>query len=91
MGVQGAKKAKECNQEPPKEQESTKKWSVSVDTYDETTTFLVVHGILDLNEIEDWLDSTVEKTDILRKRNYFVVLSATYRYYQKNKTWKNNL
>ena len=72
-------------------QESTKKWSVSIDTYDETTTFLVVHGILDLNEIEDWLDSKDEKTDILRKRNYFVVLSSTYRYYQKNKTWKNNL
>ena len=64
---------------------------MSVDTYDETTTFLVVHGILDLNEIEDWLDSIGEKTDILRERNYFVALSATYRYYQKNKTWKNNL
>tara|TARA_S200000501_G_scaffold290416_1_gene275438 strand:+ start:7140 stop:9476 length:2337 start_codon:yes stop_codon:yes gene_type:complete len=72
-------------------QESPKKWSVSIDTYDEITTFLVVHGILDPNEIEDWLDSTDEKTVTLRERNYFVALSATYRDYQKNKTWKNNL
>ncbi len=72
-------------------QESPKKWSVSIDTYDEITTFIVVHGILDPNEIEDWLDSTDEKTVTLRERNYFVALSATYRDYQKNKTWKNNL
>ena len=64
---------------------------MSIDTYDEITTFIVVHGILDPNEIEDWLDSTDEKTVTLRERNYFVALSATYRDYQKNKTWKNNL
>jgi len=72
-------------------QESPKKWYVSIDTYDKNTTFLVVHGILDPIEIEDWLDSMYEKSLTIRGKNYFVALSATYRDYQKNKTWKNNL
>ena len=72
-------------------QESPKKWSVSIDTYDENTTFIVVHGILDPNEIDDWLDSNYEKTLTIREKFFFVALSATYRDYQKNKTWKNNL
>ena len=72
-------------------QESPKKWSVSIDTYDENTTFIVVHGILDPSEIDEWLDSTYEKTLTIRENFFFVALSATYRDYQKNKTWKNNL
>lgn len=66
---------------------SKQKWKVSVDPYDHKITFVVVHGIYDPEEIQAWLDQTIEKTKELRQRNNFVALSATYRDYQKNKTW----
>ncbi|MGB1019587.1 MAG: tetratricopeptide repeat protein [Flavobacteriaceae bacterium] len=67
--------------------QSRQKWQVSVDPYDHKTTFVVVHGIFDPVEIETWLEETTEQTQELRQRNNFVALSATYRDYQKNKTW----
>ncbi len=67
--------------------ESDTKWRVSVDPYNAETTFVVVHGIYDPAEIDVWLKKAAKPAQRLKERNNFVALSATYRDYQKNKSW----
>jgi len=70
--------------------ESQSKWRVSVDPYDAETTFVVVHGIFDPEDIEIWLQKTAKHTKDLKEQNNFVALGSVYRDYQKNKSWKKS-
>ena len=65
-------------------------WTVSQDVYDETYSFVVIHGIRDTQEIETlkanpWIKSALT----LETLDNFVALTSQYRAYMKNKTWKN--
>ncbi|MGD2005538.1 MAG: hypothetical protein PVJ91_05955, partial [Flavobacteriaceae bacterium] len=58
--------------------------------YDAETTFVVVHGIFDPEDIETWLQKTAKHTKDLKEQNNFVALGSVYRDYQKNKSWKKS-
>jgi len=69
---------------------SNSRWSVSQDPYNENYIFIVVHGIRDPQEVENWKQKhTINDLEIETKDN-FVALSAQYRSYIKNKNWINS-
>ena len=65
-------------------------WIVSQDVYDETYSFVVIHGIRDTQEIEILKANKGMKSALaLETLDNFVALTSQYRAYMKNKTWKN--
>ena len=65
-------------------------WMVSQDVYDETYSFVVIHGIRDTQEIEILKANKGMKSALaLETLDNFVALTSQYRAYMKNKTWKN--
>jgi len=65
-------------------------WIVSQDVYDETYSFVVIHGIRDTQEIEILKANQGMKSALaLETLDNFVALTSQYRAYMKNKTWKN--
>jgi len=65
-------------------------WIVSQDVYDETYSFVVIHGIRDTQEIEILKANQGMKSALaLETLDNFVTLTSQYRAYMKNKTWKN--
>lgn len=65
-------------------------WMVSQDVYDETYSFVVIHGIRDTQEIEILKANQGMKSALaLETLDNFVALTSQYRAYMKNKTWKN--
>jgi len=68
---------------------SNSSWSVSQDPYNKNYIFIVVHGIRDPQEVENWKHkNTINDLEIETKDN-FVALSAKYRSYIINKNWIN--
>jgi tetratricopeptide (TPR) repeat protein len=66
-------------------------WSVSLDTYNPDFVFVVVHGIRDPKEIENWKTQQKRYKSKAEQNDNFVTLASQYREYMKNKTWINNL
>ena len=66
-------------------------WSVSLDTYNPDFVFVVVHGIRDPKEIENWKTQQKRYKSKAEQNDNFVTLESQYREYMKNKTWINNL
>ena len=66
-----------------------KRWSVSLDTYDKETVFVVVHGIRDPQEVETLKNSEQQRLAGLKSKENFVTLASQYRNYLKNKNWIN--
>jgi hypothetical protein len=66
-----------------------KRWSVSLDTYDEETVFVVVHGIRDPQEVETLKNNEHQRLGELKSKENFVTLASQYRNYLKNKNWIN--
>jgi hypothetical protein len=69
---------------------SKPKWSVSQDFYNDEYIFIVIHGIVDVKETEDFILKIDDETKLIKKWNNFVALSAEYRNIIKNKSWKYN-
>lgn len=65
------------------------RWSVSVDTYDAETVFVVVHGIRDPQEVEIWKSKEQQSPVGLKSKENFVTLASLYRKFLKNKNWIN--
>ena len=66
-------------------------WSVSLDTYNPDFVFVVVHGIRDPKEIENWKTQQKRYKSKAEQNDNFVTLASQYWEYMKNKTWINNL
>ena len=67
-----------------------KNWTVSQDVYDENYSFIVIHGIRDLQEIESLKANQSIKDQLsLETLDNFVTLASQYRTYLKNKSWKS--
>ena len=66
-----------------------KRWSVSLDTYDEEIVFVVVHGIRDPQEVETLKNNEHQRLGELKSKENFVTLASQYRNYLKNKNWIN--
>ena len=67
-----------------------KNWKVSQDVYDENYSFIVIHGIRDLQEIESLKANQSIKDQLsLETLDNFVTLTSQYRTYLKNKSWKS--
>lgn len=65
------------------------RWSVSVDTYDAETVFVVVHGIRDPQEVEIWKSKEQQSPVGQKSKENFVTLASLYRKFLKNKNWIN--
>ena len=70
------------------EKEITKKWFFSKDLYNREYNFLVIHGILNIDLLNEFQEKLSEKYDYQVNTNNFVALSSQYREIIKNKTWK---
>lgn len=66
-------------------------WSVSLDAYNKEYVFVVVHGIRDPKEVENWKIQQEQFKNETERNDNFVTLASQYRDYMKNKTWKNKL
>ena len=64
-------------------------WSVSIDPFDDTHTFVVVHGIRDLEETTNGMENQRIMALIKENKENFVALASQYRTLIKNKNWKN--
>ena len=64
-------------------------WDLSLDTYNSDYYFVVVHGIRDPKEIEQWKTTERQTVFGLNNMENFVTLASQYRDYIKNKTWLN--
>ena len=64
-------------------------WSVSLDAYNKEFVFVVVHGIRDPKEIENWKIQQERYIRTTEQNDNFVTLASQYRNYMKNKTWIN--
>jgi hypothetical protein len=64
-------------------------WSVSLDAYNKEFVFVVVHGIRDPKEIENWKIQQERYNSTTVQNDNFVTLASQYREYMKNKTWIN--
>jgi len=69
--------------------ETRAQWNISVDPYNEKFVFVVVHGILDPNEIEQWLEENKTNPLTVLTNENFVALASQYRTYLKTKSWKS--
>jgi len=69
------------------EKEITEKWFFSKDLYNREYNFLVIHGILNINLLNEFQEKLSEKYDYQVNTNNFVALSSQYREILKNKTW----
>ena len=69
------------------EKEITEKWFFSKDLYNREYNFLVIHGILNINLLNEFQEKLLEKYDYQVNTNNFVALSSQYREIIKNKTW----
>ena len=70
------------------EKEITEKWFFSKDLYNREYNFLVIHGILNIDLLNEFQEKLLEKYDYQVNTNNFVALSSQYREIIKNKTWK---
>lgn len=66
-------------------------WSVSLDIYNQDYLFVVVHGIRDQGEIDQWKTQIKEQQSPFTNKENFVTLASQYREYIKNKTWIKKL
>jgi tetratricopeptide (TPR) repeat protein len=66
-------------------------WSVSLDAYNKEFVFVVVHGIRDPKEIENWKIQQERYNSTTVQNDNFVTLASQYREYMKNKTWINTI
>jgi hypothetical protein len=64
------------------------RWSVSLDPFNREHTFVVIHGIRDLRELENIEENSAFSELLSRNNENFVALSAQYRTIIKNKNWK---
>jgi hypothetical protein len=62
---------------------------VSLDAYNKEFVFVVVHGIRDPKEIENWKIQQERYNSTTVQNDNFVTLASQYREYMKNKTWIN--
>ena len=69
------------------EKEITEKWFFSKDLYNREYNFLVIHGILNINSLNQFQQKLSEKYDYQLNTNNFVALSSQYGEILKNKTW----
>ena len=69
--------------------DNNKLWSVSLDTYNQDYVFVVVHGIRDPKEIDNWKAKYQTEFKLFEDNENFVTLASQYRDYIKNKTWSN--
>ena len=69
------------------EKEITEKWFFSKDLYNREYNFLVIHGILNIDLLNEFQEKLLEKYDYQVNTNNFVALSSQYREIIKNKTW----
>ena len=69
------------------EKEITEKWVFSKDLYNREYNFLVIHGILNIDLLNEFQEKLSEKYDYQVNTNNFVALSSQYREIIKNKTW----
>ena len=69
------------------EKEITEKWFFSKDLYNREYNFLVIHGILNIDLLNEFQEKLIEKYDYQVNTNNFVALSSQYREIIKNKTW----
>jgi tetratricopeptide (TPR) repeat protein len=69
------------------EKEITEKWFFSKDLYNREYNFLVVHGILNIDLLNEFQEKLSEKYGYQVSTNNFVALSSQYREIIKNKTW----
>ena len=67
---------------------SKRRWTVSLDPFNEEHIFIVVHGIRDLKEIKRIENNSVMSKLIKQNSKNFVALSSQYRTIMKNKNWK---
>jgi tetratricopeptide (TPR) repeat protein len=66
---------------------SKRNWTVTKDPYDEEYTFVVVHGIRDPQEVENWKQNQSLGSLSIETIDNFVALSSQYRSFIKNKNW----
>lgn len=64
-------------------------WHISFDTYNERLVFVVVHGIRDPSEIEQWIEENKTNPHNFLTNENFVALASQYRTYLKTKTWES--
>ena len=69
------------------EKEITEKWFFSKDLYNREYNFLVIHGILNINSLNQFQQKLSEKYDYQLNTNNFVALSSQYGEILKSKTW----
>ena len=62
-----------------------------MDAYNKEYVFVVVHGIRDPKEVENWKIQQEQFKNETERNDNFVTLASQYRDYMKNKTWKNKL
>ena len=69
------------------EKEITEKWFFSKDLYNREYNYLVIHGILNINSLNQFQQKLSEKYDYQLNTNNFVALSSQYGEILKSKTW----
>jgi len=60
-------------------------WFLTEDRFDETHTFLVLHGIRNIRRLNEWKKKINDEEQQVYKKNNFVVLSSDYKKMIKNK------
>ena len=60
-------------------------WFLTEDRFDETHTFLVLHGIRNIRRLNEWKKKINNEEHQLDKKNNFVVLSSDYKKMIMNK------
>ena len=65
-------------------------WFLTEDRFDETQTFLVLHGIRNIRRFNEWKKKVNDKEQKADKKNNFVVLSSDYNKMIKDKILRFN-
>ena len=65
-------------------------WFLTEDRFDETKTFLVLHGIRNIRRFNEWKKKVNDKEQKADKKNNFVVLSSDYNKMIKDKILRFN-
>src|SRR6056300_11368 len=68
---------------------SKRNWTVSIDPFNETHTFVVIHGIRDVEETQNQKANLGILALVEENKENFVALASRYRSIIKNKNWKN--
>ena len=60
-------------------------WFLTEDRFDDTHTFLVLHGIRNIRRLNEWKKKINDEEQQVYKKNNFVVLSSDYKKMIRNK------